>query len=56
MPFVNGGAASCIAVACVQPIDMIKVRLQLSGEMGKGPLVKSPFKMAALIYKNEGMD
>lgn len=32
LPFVNGGTAGMIATACIQPIDMIKVRLQLAGE------------------------
>lgn len=32
LPFVNGGAAGMVATTCIQPIDMIKVRLQLAGE------------------------
>ena len=32
LPFVNGGLAGMAATACIQPIDMIKVRLQLAGE------------------------
>lgn len=32
LPFVNGGLAGMAATAVVQPIDMIKVRLQLAGE------------------------
>src|SRR5277367_1684379 len=32
LPFVNGGLAGMTATACIQPIDMIKVRLQLAGE------------------------
>lgn len=32
LPFVNGGLAGMAATTCVQPIDMIKVRLQLAGE------------------------
>lgn len=32
LPFVNGGAAGMAATTCIQPIDMIKVRLQLAGE------------------------
>ncbi|KAI1338426.1 mitochondrial carrier domain-containing protein [Xylariaceae sp. FL0016] len=31
-PFINGGAAGMFATTCIQPIDMIKVRLQLAGE------------------------
>lgn len=32
LPFLNGGAAGMVATTCIQPIDMIKVRLQLAGE------------------------
>lgn len=32
LPFVNGGIAGMTATAVIQPIDMIKVRLQLAGE------------------------
>ena len=32
LPFVNGGLAGMVATTCIQPIDMIKVRLQLAGE------------------------
>ncbi|KAI9926852.1 hypothetical protein ASPWEDRAFT_55057 [Aspergillus wentii DTO 134E9] len=32
LPFVNGGLAGMTATAVIQPIDMIKVRLQLAGE------------------------
>ncbi|EGD83747.1 hypothetical protein H112_07428 [Trichophyton rubrum D6] len=32
LPFFNGGVAGMTATACIQPIDMIKVRLQLAGE------------------------
>lgn len=38
LPFVNGGLAGMTATTCIQPIDMIKVRLQLAGEGAKtGP-------------------
>ncbi|RMJ22799.1 carrier protein [Aspergillus sp. HF37] len=36
LPFVNGGAAGMVATTCVQPVDMIKVRLQLAGEGARG--------------------
>lgn len=32
LPFINGGLAGMTATAVVQPIDMVKVRLQLAGE------------------------
>jgi solute carrier family 25 oxoglutarate transporter 11 len=38
LPFINGGLAGMTATAVVQPIDMVKVRLQLAGEGTKtGP-------------------
>lgn len=36
LPFVNGGLAGMFATACIQPVDMVKVRLQLAGEGAKG--------------------
>jgi solute carrier family 25 oxoglutarate transporter 11 len=32
LPFINGGLAGMTATAIIQPVDMIKVRLQLAGE------------------------
>ncbi|KAL9110435.1 MAG: hypothetical protein Q9227_004979 [Pyrenula ochraceoflavens] len=32
LPFVNGGISGMVATTCIQPIDMVKVRLQLAGE------------------------
>ena len=32
LPFLNGGLAGMTATAVIQPVDMIKVRLQLAGE------------------------
>jgi solute carrier family 25 oxoglutarate transporter 11 len=32
LPFINGGIAGMVATTCIQPVDMIKVRLQLAGE------------------------
>ena len=38
LPFINGGLAGMAATTLIQPIDMIKVRLQLSGEgLSTGP-------------------
>lgn len=38
LPFVNGGLAGMAATTVIQPVDMIKVRLQLAGEGAKtGP-------------------
>lgn len=32
LPFANGGLAGMFATGCIQPVDMVKVRLQLAGE------------------------
>jgi solute carrier family 25 oxoglutarate transporter 11 len=32
LPFVNGGISGMVATAVIQPVDMIKVRIQLAGE------------------------
>ena len=32
LPFINGGLAGMTATTAIQPIDMVKVRLQLAGE------------------------
>ncbi|KAI9890979.1 MAG: putative mitochondrial 2-oxoglutarate/malate carrier protein [Vezdaea aestivalis] len=38
LPFVNGGLAGMTATTVIQPVDMVKVRLQLAGEGAKtGP-------------------
>lgn len=38
LPFLNGGVAGMTATAIIQPIDMIKVRLQLAGKgLSTGP-------------------
>lgn len=31
-PFLNSGIAGCLATTVVQPVDMVKIRLQLAGE------------------------
>ncbi|KAI3320335.1 putative 2-oxoglutarate/malate translocator [Xylariaceae sp. AK1471] len=38
LPFINGGISGMVATTVVQPVDMIKVRLQLAGEgIATGP-------------------
>ena len=38
LPFINGGLAGMTATVVIQPVDMIKVRLQLAGEgVREGP-------------------
>eukprot|EP00873_Tetraselmis_striata_P037947 jgi/Tetstr1/458211/TSEL_044699.t1 len=46
-PFINGGVSGMMATTVIQPIDMVKVRLQLGA---KG----SPIGVASAIIKEEG--
>jgi len=46
LPFINGGAAGMFATVCIQPIDMVKVRIQLAGEGSRGGVRPSAFKVA----------
>lgn len=36
LPFVNGGIAGMVATSVIQPVDMVKVRIQLAGEGTSG--------------------
>jgi len=50
--FAIGGMSGMFATSCIQPIDMVKVRIQLKSESRAGNL--SPFGIAKDIYRNEG--
>ncbi|CRG93465.1 dicarboxylate/tricarboxylate carrier, putative [Plasmodium gallinaceum] len=52
-PFMVGGVSGMFATFCIQPLDMIKVRIQLNAE-GKN-VVRNPFVVAKDIIKNEGV-
>lgn len=53
-PFVTGGAAAMMATCIIQPVDMVKVRIQMQ-EVGKGQKLQSnPFALASTIIKEEG--
>ncbi|KAI8920273.1 mitochondrial substrate carrier protein [Powellomyces hirtus] len=51
-PFVTGGLAGMTATAVIQPVDMIKVRLQLAGE-GKMSAKAHPIKLATDLIRQE---
>jgi solute carrier family 25 oxoglutarate transporter 11 len=53
MPFFSGGASGVLATCVIQPIDMVKVRIQLAGETPGS--TKSPFKVFGNVIKNEGV-
>lgn len=52
-PFMIGGASAMSATCCIQPIDMVKVRIQLMGQ-GGGAVNTNPFSVAMQLVKNEG--
>lgn len=58
--FLAGGLAACGAVTFTNPIELIKTRMQLQGELTKASkdavkLYKNPFQAFLVIYKNEGI-
>lgn len=55
-PFVIGGLSGMFATCIIQPMDMIKVSIQLKSEEQANHKIKiSPFTVAGEIYKVEGM-
>lgn len=50
-PFVTGSLAGMSATCCIQPMDMIKVRIQLGAAEGGAT---SPFTIASQMIKSEG--
>jgi len=54
MKFLNSGLAGMGATCVVQPIDLIKTRMQLSGE-GGALKYKSSFHAALDIVKSNGI-
>jgi len=50
--FLVGTLSTCTATACIQPMDMIKVRIQLRSEGGGST---SPFSVAKEIYGSGGV-
>jgi solute carrier family 25 oxoglutarate transporter 11 len=52
--FVLGGAASCTATVIVHPIDVVKTRMQLSGEGGQLRIHKTAFHAIFNISVKEG--
>lgn len=55
--FVAGGIAACGAVTFTNPIELIKTRMQLQGELSAlaQKVYKNPFQAASLIFKQEGI-
>jgi len=51
-PFVTGSISGCLATCCIQPIDMVKVRIQLGAAEGGST---NPFEITKTMMKNEGL-
>ncbi|MCJ1270478.1 putative mitochondrial 2-oxoglutarate/malate carrier protein [Lobaria immixta] len=52
LPFINGGLAGMTATTVIQPIDMVKVRLQLAGEGAKTGPRPSPIQITRDIISS----
>jgi len=52
MNFLVGTLSTCTATCCIQPVDMVKVRIQLGSEAGGST---SPFTVAKEVYKIGGI-
>ncbi|KAL6947219.1 Mitochondrial oxaloacetate carrier protein [Hanseniaspora vineae] len=55
--FIAGGLAACIAVTVTNPIELVKTRMQLQGELSatNQRIYTNPFQALSVIYKNEGI-
>jgi len=51
-PFATGSLAGMFATTCIQPIDMVKVRIQL---LAGTPQAAGPLSIAGNMMKNEGV-
>ncbi len=53
--FLFGGFCGMTATSVIQPMDIIKVRLQLIGEAQKSGEKPNPFFVARRIFNNSGL-
>jgi len=53
--FAMGGLAGMGATLFVQPLDLVKNRMQLSGEGGTAKMYKNSFDAITSIIRNEGV-
>ena len=54
-PFAIGGVSGMFATCIIQPVDMIKVTIQLKSEEGHGQGSISPFAVLKEIQEKEGL-
>jgi len=55
LKFLLGGLSCCIAALFTNPIDVVKVRLQLRGELSTAMNAGSPFRFISLMVRDEGL-
>jgi hypothetical protein len=53
--YVAGGAGDMVAACFTQPMDLLKVRLQLSGEAQSNHVKSRAFRTTSLIFRNGGL-
>ncbi|QPG94539.1 Putative mitochondrial 2-oxoglutarate/malate carrier protein [Epichloe festucae Fl1] len=49
LPFINGGLSGMVATFVIQPVDMVKVRIQLAGEGSSGGPRATPLSVTRQI-------
>uniref|UniRef100_A0A6P4E245 Mitochondrial 2-oxoglutarate/malate carrier protein n=1 Tax=Drosophila rhopaloa TaxID=1041015 RepID=A0A6P4E245_DRORH len=54
MKYVMGGTSGMLATCIVQPMDLLKTRMQISGTLGTREY-KSSYDVLSKVFKNEGM-
>ncbi|KAK2048096.1 mitochondrial carrier [Colletotrichum somersetense] len=57
LPFINGGISGMVATTVIQPVDMIKVRIQLAGEGVSGGPKPTPLSVTReIIASGKALD
>lgn len=57
LPFINGGISGMVATTVIQPVDMIKVRIQLAGEgVAGGPKPTAMSVTRQILASGKAMD
>lgn len=57
LPFINGGLSGMVATSVIQPVDMVKVRIQLAGEgVATGPKPTPLSVTREIIAKGKVLD
>jgi len=51
-PFVTGSLSGCLATCCIQPVDMVKVRIQIGGAEGGST---SPIEVTKKLLREDGV-